>query len=289
MAKWLLVGGCPRSGTTLLNLVLNSHPGISITAEHNLEYLLRRIDELFVRESRLPTVPVREKSSRENWDHNTVYTATLRRRDNTAKILEYVYDLSFGNSNTANEMVYGDKVPRFYDLDLDYLAQTLSDLTVIQVHRNPIDVANSMLRRARNTRANKDYWRGPASIDDICAEWARAWNFSVVNSNRTDLPYHYVELKYEALIDNAESELANLATAIGVEPRFDVSMISNATDDIRNSITQNEMSKVQERVRISDSDWGERWDDLKKTVGAIPESLKPDMLTRLSRRLGIRR
>ncbi|MGB9598433.1 MAG: sulfotransferase, partial [Minisyncoccales bacterium] len=34
--KWLIVQGCPRSGTTILTRLLNSHPLIYLTYEYNL-------------------------------------------------------------------------------------------------------------------------------------------------------------------------------------------------------------------------------------------------------------
>jgi len=37
---FVMIGGIPRSGTTLLHVILNNHPGIAVFAEYNLDYFV---------------------------------------------------------------------------------------------------------------------------------------------------------------------------------------------------------------------------------------------------------
>ena len=75
--KLLLVSGCPRSGTTLINIILNSHPEIAITNEINLFSIINNIDDvLFKREKKISRMIKleksikREKTARETWEAN---------------------------------------------------------------------------------------------------------------------------------------------------------------------------------------------------------------------------
>ena len=72
--KILLISGCPRSGTTLINIIINSHPKIAITNEINLFNIVNDIDNaLFRREGKLEKMIAsgrgidRKKTSREIW------------------------------------------------------------------------------------------------------------------------------------------------------------------------------------------------------------------------------
>ena len=71
--KLLLVTGCPRSGTTIANIVLNSHPNISITNECNLINILEKIESssIFSRFRSINSKDLkREMSTRENYKIN---------------------------------------------------------------------------------------------------------------------------------------------------------------------------------------------------------------------------
>ena len=45
--NWLIVGGCPRSGTTGLMDALNADPRIGLIPEYNSEKLFRYLDWFF--------------------------------------------------------------------------------------------------------------------------------------------------------------------------------------------------------------------------------------------------
>ena len=81
--KLLLICGCPRSGTTLLNILLNSHPNISITNELDLYKLSFDLNHLlfFKHKKRSNASFNRPKSIRENWSDKDVlsYTPSIKK------------------------------------------------------------------------------------------------------------------------------------------------------------------------------------------------------------------
>ena len=118
--KLLLVTGCPRSGTTIANIVLNSHPNISITNECNLINILEKIESssIFSRFSSINSKDLkREMSTRESYKINDL----KRFVPSFDSSIDSLFFLLFFNQNNSKEnkiFIFGDKYPRLYGQNL---------------------------------------------------------------------------------------------------------------------------------------------------------------------------
>ena len=67
--KLLLVSGCPRSGTTLINFILNSHPEVVTTNELDLIKISEQFSKIaFSKKNRFNKNTIsRDQSSVESW------------------------------------------------------------------------------------------------------------------------------------------------------------------------------------------------------------------------------
>ena len=127
--KFLFVGGCPRSGTGYLHLILATHPAIALGLER---FNLR----LFAR-SLMPADFDRDRFLRveagDTWYDDLSHFPWQRRH------MEEYYD-------SADYV--GDKVPRSYEF-YDHLVTHFPDVRFICMVRNPFDVAASYEKRRR--------------------------------------------------------------------------------------------------------------------------------------------
>jgi hypothetical protein len=264
---WLIVGGCPRSGSTMLNLVLNSSPNIRISNEICLPRLLVAVDALFYREDRIRDLPEhhRSKSARETWTTSDIYALVFQRRLCKRAVLDTLYERQFGvNTDLSAIRYFGDKHPLYYREDLDLLRAELQPLKIIHVSRRPADVVNSMLRRAQNARRGRDSWDRHGTLDSACAEWVAAWNFVCAEQQRA--AGSILHLKYEDLVCNPSAELERIAAFLSVEPRFDLAGIHGGPT----SPTERVDERVNRMTLGLDADWHLPLEQLVRRVPRLP-------------------
>ena len=140
--RWLLIGGAPRSGTTLLYHLLKSHPAVALRNEKDL---LERL-----------------KAAGPGAAANDFLTAI--RPDQRAG-LEYL----------------GEKQPEYYEARLSRIFSAVEP-AVIHISRRPDLVVDSMLRRAAAASAGADAtWSRFFSEQDGIDTWLRAWQFAVAH------------------------------------------------------------------------------------------------------------
>lgn len=190
----LILGGCPRSGTTALARALNAHPQIllgnerfyrviernALTAEHFSRERFVRIEPGDTHDE----PPGMEEGPNPHWlgdDPGTKYDAAR---------------------------VVGDKYPpvfRAYDMLADRFAQAY----IVYVIRNPLSVAESYQVRAENVadRWPFDYERG---ILD--------WNESVAATCRAlDEGIRIIVVAYETILRSADA-VGALVARLGLDP-----------------------------------------------------------------------
>ena len=133
--KIILVMGSPRSGTTFMNLLLNSHPNVSITNEVNLVKATEAIKSLLFRERNTFD---RLKSPRETWEIEDIYSS-IPKDENTLFSMLRVYCTSIKNND--NIVLFGDKLPLYYKYNLNLFAENLqADLLIIYLTLCRIDL-----------------------------------------------------------------------------------------------------------------------------------------------------
>ncbi|MDT8321612.1 MAG: sulfotransferase, partial [Xanthomonadales bacterium] len=138
--QWLLIGGAPRSGTTLVFHLLKAHPAIAISNERQL---LRKIR-----------------------DHGT------------AAIQQQYLEVLTEEQRRQIRWV-GEKIPEYYESNPDRLFQP-SHYRIIHISRRPSAVIASMLERSRHARQGQDpRWSRWFGIMDALDTWLRAWQFAL--------------------------------------------------------------------------------------------------------------
>ena len=218
--SWLVLGGCPRSGTTMLNFVLNSHPQICLTNEISLKKMMDRIHDLFYKEQQIKAVtqeiPERKKGKKEKWSiKKDILPLVLQEDQCKVSVLETLYTTHFLNyTNVDNIKYFGDKYPPYYQ-DFDDLRTTLNPLKVIHISRHPFDVINSMLRRSLNSQKGLDFWNPSESVDSACLKWVNAWNF--INKYSFEYPQLFLHVKYEDFVFDFFNQMEIIANFLEIE------------------------------------------------------------------------
>lgn len=204
--------GCPRSGTTLLQTLLDAHPHIAIPPE---SHLFVRFTAMMQCEALFET---------ENGE-KTFVKALLR--DGWIKLFqlqiepdEFLNRLG-GPKRTPREMIFllfrlyaekqgklrwGEKTPAhvFY---LAQIKKLFPEAKIIHLVRDGRDVVESHQRT----------FVGPKSIDRI----AKRWKNSIVAFCRfkeTCQPSDYIEVQYEDLVSQPEDIVNQVLTFLGEEP-----------------------------------------------------------------------
>jgi hypothetical protein len=206
----IIILGCPRSGTTLLQVMLHSHPRIAIPPE--TRFLLPTYRE------RLRFGDLSETANRHALGDFIVRTKGHRftdlglDRDATVKeivegpptlgsavgIVLRAYAERFGRPR------WGDKRPAYYNY-IDVVMRLFPDAKILHVVRDPRDCVASLKRMP--------WWR----TDPYHS--AAAWAQSIDNTERATRawPGTVTRVQYERLVADPESELKALCAELGEE------------------------------------------------------------------------
>jgi hypothetical protein len=201
----LFVVGCGRSGTTMLRLMLDTHPDLAIPGEGHFIPFTHKILHRFVgAEGQLDS---------EALTHRLINTVHFRRwgvpDEMVLRRVRALHDADFPSIVEALYMSYadlrgkarwGDKTP-IYVRHLPLLAELFPSARFIHVIRDGHDVALSYLSVP---------W-GPSTIWEVAQKWSR--DTSTGRSAGGNLgPYRYLEIRYEQLVSDPETELKRLCS-----------------------------------------------------------------------------
>jgi hypothetical protein len=212
--KFLIVGGCPRSGTTLLAFMLNRHRKIAMTNDFNLSHLHKSIEDIFHTDKnvkRFRKEGFRELNEKESWNLDIVEAMTFS-SELTLPVIEFLYHKHFeGRKDFGYKTYYGDKHPRYF-YGIDRFQQIFPDLTIIHVTRNPFDVINSMKRRAMNHIKGEDEGWKLLDLSKMCDEWSMAFQTAI----REDIG-NIINVQYEDLVFDNKEILSSIFDKLNLE------------------------------------------------------------------------
>jgi hypothetical protein len=231
----LIIGGHPRSGTTLLLELCNGHPDITITNEFgNFRYLGRAYKEyrhmllkrlwdkrilenrnlLWSRDNKLSLKVVKILSSHAFLARYFFEIRKYRRNIIDASIIEVVLQHIFSEAR-----IVGDKEPH-YVFALDELAGA-EGLSCLIIYRDCRDVVSSVLEKAHTIWRNKAWAKDFDSSAKIANKWIKAIELMERNSSKI------YTLRYENLVLQPVVEIEALSKWLGVDPAgFSVDIIS---------------------------------------------------------------
>lgn len=155
MKRFLMISGAPRSGTTLMQQVLNLHPRIALFHECNLPAILSRLDELFWQEQK-GNVAERWLTSRETYTIKELESWTPKRSLSWEPLVEALWRPVFPEKWwDKGDMVIGDKwnLPHAQPKMASQLPKY--GVRLLWMTRNPVDTAASWVRKETNEGIRK--------------------------------------------------------------------------------------------------------------------------------------
>ncbi len=205
----------PRSGTTLVRMMLDAHPELAIPSEtHFVPQLIEAFDE-----RRLGPDEVLEMvRSHRRWQDFHLEASELEARLREREPLDAGESLraffSLYAQSRGGKTRWGDKTPEYVEC-MRPISKALPEARFIHVIRDGRDVAMSRVRW-RMQRAGKK-----PPMERLAKRWVKAVTGARKQGHR--LP-HYMEVRYEDLIAETESTLRRICEFIELD--FDPAMLS---------------------------------------------------------------
>jgi hypothetical protein len=209
-AVFPFIVGSPRSGTTLLRAMLDSHSQLAIPPESYFIFSLHRqfseIHRPWDRDTFLMVLGRHERFQLWGIPEEKLAEALGRRAPTTySDAIRGVFQLY---AQLRGKSRYGDKTPK-YSIHIPLLAQLFPEGRFIHIIRDGRDVALSLM----DVRLGLGHAR----------EAALLWRARVRAARRAGAllgPHRYQEVRYEDLIDDPEGVLTSLCSFIDLDFEF---------------------------------------------------------------------
>jgi len=246
----LLIGGAPRSGTTALLQVLNSHRSVYISSEENLVNTGKVLSKLLgTRERRARTLTggMRSLSHRETLTLDNIHSHNFSVKSVWPAIL-YMYKWHHKRHAEGEPLVvWGDKYPNYYKEIDEVLA--LPHARYLHITRNPYDVVNSMLRRTEMSKQGKDWWKAITDIDQMIEAWAQAYS-TILRIERNPNVFH---MHYESLVFDFDKTMDGLNNFLGVDFAYENLMVDDPDKHYeRDFISEEIEQRISSNSQVSD-------------------------------------
>jgi hypothetical protein len=213
----IIIGGCPRSGTTLVQLILHAHPRIAIPPE------TRFVDQVFRRREKFGDLEVRANRRRlakaiVDRRRTKLHDLRLDREELVRRII--AAPPTVGSAvGTVFQMYaerfdkprWGDKRPE-YIANVEMILRLFPDAQIVHVVRDGRDCVASLKRMS---------WWNQSSVAAM-AMWASRIDAGVEAARRCGSDT-YFEVCYERLVSDPEPELRALCAFLGED--FDGAML----------------------------------------------------------------
>jgi len=220
----LLIGGCPRSGTTALLQVLNSCPEVFISSEENILALADTLQKtLGTRERREKSLHggMRDLSLRETLTPENIRSHNFTRQSIWPTIA-YIYKWHHRRMHDGRDLVlWGDKFPNYFR-NLESI-RSRPNVLYIHITRDPLDVVNSMLRRSEMARQGRDWWTSPSGLDEMIEAWVAAYRAILALEEAP----HVLHLHYEALVFDFEQTVMRMNHFFGLDLAYENILVTD--------------------------------------------------------------
>ena len=199
--RFMLIGGLPRSGTTLIQTVVGSHSRIAIPPG-DFPFAQQTARGLSV------TQIFSIHSKKQTWE--------LWHLDDVSFVLDLDHGAAFEAvlyrfAEEQDKDIPGAKAPHSEFFIDDYRRWLPDhDLKFIHVIRNPFDVIASLRRSHIHTN-----WHGYTDLVEVqCRNWIRSASLGLARSHSE--PDHFYIVHYEDLVAEPEKSAAELCEFLGV-------------------------------------------------------------------------
>ncbi len=242
----MIIGGHPRSGTTMLNALCNTHPDITSTGEFKAfaglwlwkKMYLHYLD--YPKRTR-PYVKDPKKDLEENQAASAIFYKQFTQDISRSRGLI----VTFSDIVTAyhhcfpDKKIIGDKFPRYL-----FMMKRLSlptDLRRVIIYRDPRDVIVSTLKKVEGSWKGKRIAKELNTVEKIAHHWRDA----------VEIMFRYKKvlhtIKYETIIAEPQKTLISLGEYLDVAPEgFDYSLLRDSSiGRYRNTLTQEDIDLVE--------------------------------------------
>lgn len=218
----VFVVGCPRSGTTLLQRMLDAHPALAVT--NDTHFLVRALEKgaphligRIKRDGDVPLTPelVRSVIEYRRFSRLGIDVETAKRiADGCNSYAEFGSKLYGAFADARGKPMAGEKTPDFVRR-LPLLSSLFPDAKFVHIIRDGRDTALSLLGWAHEKK-------GPGRLalwaEDPVATAALWWRWQVQAGRKASdrLDGRYYEVGYEALVEDPEETLEGLARFLGI-------------------------------------------------------------------------
>ena len=219
----LFVVGCPRSGTTLLQRMLDHHPQLAVA--NDTHFIPRALEEVLPQAAKEVTDQIDPPLTPELVEWMLSYhrfprlglaEATVRQTAaKTTTYRDFVSGLYSEFGRLHGKPLTGEKTPD-YVKRLPLLHALLPWVKTAHIIRDGRDVALSTLEWAREDKGpgKLELWREEPVA--VCALW---WHWQVSTGMRDGAmlgPSRYLEVKYEELVARPEETLRSIVAFLGL-------------------------------------------------------------------------
>jgi hypothetical protein len=223
----LFIVGMPRSGTKLIRALLNQHPAINLTLAESqfIPYFVYKFGnppgfrgradlEYFIRELQQTTFFLSMSKAGVSFE----YGKFLQNVDYTkwSAIYEYVFR-NFGAKGTTVGTIWGDKTPGYIN-HMPLLKELFSDAKFLHIVRDPRDYCLSVRKSFKK------------SIYRAAARWRQG--VDCAHRFGAKLGQDYREVRYELLIEQPVSTMAQVSSFIGVGFDERIVHLASAPEDL---------------------------------------------------------
>lgn len=221
----IFVLGSPRSGTTMLRLMLNNHRNIVIPPECGFaiwfyeKYHSKEIDKTTI-EHFIADLVHAKKIETWNLDFEMLRKYLMAKQPSVyAELVSHVYEF-YGYSANRNFLRWGDK-NNFYVRYIDIIKEMFPSSRLIHIVRDGRDVACSYKTINRSNIESKYAPHLPDTISAIASQWVD--NLQAVIESFTKISWQQTyEIRYEDLTSESGTELKKLC--IFLEESYDPEM-----------------------------------------------------------------
>jgi Sulfotransferase family len=201
-----------RSGTTMLRLMLNRHSKVAVPTESRL------ITELWQGSKQVePCHYLEQLSERPRFADWNVPIAAVREELGDAPLVSYEEALSAtyrAYAHSRGKERWGIKTPRYVE-QIPFIAEIFPSSRFVHLVRDGRDVALSYA----------DLTFGPKSVSSSAHLWAKRVSAGL-RDGRPLGEDRYMELRYEDLVEESETELRRLCDFLGIT--FEPGMLEGA-------------------------------------------------------------
>jgi len=208
---YVFVVGCPRSGTTLLQRMLDNHPQLTVANDTHFitraaKHILRENPQPAMTPELLEAVKSYRRTYRMGLDDNA-FTAAAEHCDTYAAFVSRLYTL---RGKMKNKPLSGEKTPD-YCRQMPALHALFPDTRFVHIIRDGRNTTLSTLNWASGEKGPGKWSLWHQDPLATCALWWR-WQVGIGQKQGKVLgASHYLQVRYEELVANPVNELTSIA------------------------------------------------------------------------------